>query len=507
MDEPDAGDVRTNDDLTEATATGLRWVAYARIGVEVLLLVSMVVLARLMPPSAFGIFAVVMIIHELALIMPMEGVGSALVQRRSVGREHLRAGLALSLGVAAVLVIVTIGLAEVLVRPLFGGETARLVMLASVCFPLGALNAVPVAVLRRRLDFARLGVIDFVSTFTRTTVTVGLAFSGLDASALVIGHIASMIAGVCVAGFFAGGIPLPRWNRQAVRDLLPYGGPAALACVAWTGFRNGDYAIVGAQLGSAQAGLYWRGYQLAVDYQRKISIVTTQMAFPVLARTAGREEMLVLWRRMVQLLTVTLFPLLVLLVLLAPKVVPWVFGPAWEPAVLPAQILAAGGAAMLVIDAVGSALMAAGRTKAMLVYGIGHFVAYAGAVVIVAPRGLAAVAIAAGVVHFLFLLIAYQVLLGGRGSAIPHLWRDVRAAVVSCGALAAVGGLVEWGLRGTGSPALVHLVLVGGAGGAAYLVALRVWFPSACNDLAAALRRVIPKRGLRLAGRLVPARG
>jgi len=503
----DADDVRTNEDLTEATATGLRWVAYARLGVEVLLLASMVVLARLMPPAAFGIFAVVMIVHELALIMPMEGVGSALVQRRSIGREHLSAGLALSLGVALVLAALIVALAAVLIRPVFGAETARLAMLASVCFPLGALYAVPTAVLRRRLDFARMSLIEFVSTLTRTTVTVALAFGGLDASALVIGHIASMVVSVCLAGYFAGGIPLPRWNRRAVSDLLPYGGPAALACVAWTGFRNGDYAIVGAQLGSAQAGLYWRGYQLAVEYSRKISIVTTQMAFPVLSRTAGRAEMLVMWRRMVQLLTVILFPLLVLLVLLAPTVVPWLFGPAWEPAVLPAQILAAGGAAMLVIDAVGSALMAAGRTKAMLAYGVGHFVVYAGAVVIVAPMGLPAVAIAAGVVHFLFMLIAYQILLGGRGSAVRFLWLDVRAAAVSCGALAAVGGLVEWGLRGAGAPALAHMVLVGGAGGGAYLVALRVCFPVAFSDLASALRRVIPSRGLRLAGRLVPRVG
>ena len=44
----------------------------------------------------------------------------------------------------------------------------------------------------------------------------------------------------------------------------------------------------------------------------------TQIAFPVLSRTAGTEEMLALRRRMVQLLTVVLFPLLALLVLLAP---------------------------------------------------------------------------------------------------------------------------------------------------------------------------------------------
>ena len=106
---------------------------------------------------------------------------------------------------------------------------------------------------------------------------------------------------------------------EEIGDLLPYGGPATLASLAWTGFRNGDYAIIGATLGAAQAGFYWRAYQLAVEYQKKISAVMSQMAFPVLARTAGKEEMLALRRRMVQMLTVILFPLLALLVLLAPE--------------------------------------------------------------------------------------------------------------------------------------------------------------------------------------------
>ncbi len=71
----------------------------------------MVFLARLIPPEAFGIFAVVMIVQELALTMPMEGVGGALVQRRSIGREHLQAGLALSLGIGLVLTAVTVAVA------------------------------------------------------------------------------------------------------------------------------------------------------------------------------------------------------------------------------------------------------------------------------------------------------------------------------------------------------------------------------------------------------------
>jgi O-antigen/teichoic acid export membrane protein len=494
VDDVQPGDVRSNDELTQAAGTGLRWITHARIAIEIALLGTMVVLARLIPPAEFGMFAVAVIVQELALAMPMEGIGSAIVQRRTILREHLQGGMVLSLLVGCALTAITLLLAVVLVDPLFGERAAHLVMLATPWYLLGAIYAVPVAILRRRLDFPRLSLIDLGLNVARAAVTIGLAFAGLDAEALILGSMAGMAVAVALAFCFAPP-PLPRWRRQPMRDLLPYGGPAALACVAWTGFRNGDYAIIGAKLGTAQAGFYWRGYQLSVEYQRKISVLTTQMAFPMLARTAGDEQMHALRRRMVQLLTVVLFPLLVGLALLAPVLVPWAFGPGWEPAVLPTQILALGGAAVLVTDAVGSALMAAGRSRALLGYGVAHFAVYAGAVLAVAAHGLAAVAAAASIVHTIFLLVAYRVLLrGSMMNAARVVWGDLAPATLACVALIAVAGPVEWALATLGAPALVRLIGVGAAGGSSYLLALRAWFPASFDDLATALRRIVPDR-------------
>src|SRR5215217_4292459 len=112
---------------------------------EVLVLGSMVVLARLIPPSAFGIFALALIVQELAIVLPGEGVGSALVQRRAITREHLQAGFAVSLLVGAGFALLTLLVAYVVVQPLFGHEAATLVALTTPWYPLGAIIALPTA--------------------------------------------------------------------------------------------------------------------------------------------------------------------------------------------------------------------------------------------------------------------------------------------------------------------------------------------------------------------------
>ena len=86
----------------------------------------------------------------------------------------------------------------------------------------------------------------------------------------------------------------------------------------------------------------------------------TTVGFPMLSRTQTAVEMAHLRSQMVRLLSLVLFPLLVLLAIVAPVFVPWLFGHVWAPAVVPTQILALGGAATLVIDTIGAVLMASG---------------------------------------------------------------------------------------------------------------------------------------------------
>jgi lipopolysaccharide exporter len=493
-------DVRTNAELTGAAAAGVRWTALVRIVAESLLLGSMVVLARVIPPSAFGMFAVAVIVQELAMNVPSEGVGSALVQLRTVEREHLQAGFALSLLVGIALAVVTLLLAGFVVQPLLGSETAYLVALTTPWFLLGAILALPLTVLRRRLDFRSLSILALTQSTIRAGSTILFAVVlGLDASALVLGGLAGMCVMVVVALVFAP-VPLPRWRSRFVRDLLPYSVPAMLATFSWAGFRNGDYAIVGARLGVTQAGFYWRGYQLAVEYQSKVSAVMSQVAFPVMARTAGHEEMFVLRRRMARLLTVAVFPMLVSLTVLAPVIVPWLFGPAWIPAVVPTQILAAGGAATVVIDGVGAVLMAAGRARAMLGYGVAHFVVYAGAVVFASSYGLVGVSVAAGVVHSAFVIVAYQVLLRDRVKrTLRFMWEDLSAASISCVAFLVVAWPLNVALARAGVAAPLQVLLVSAAGLMAYVAVLRTWFPAAWGDLVALLRRLLPAWRLRRA--------
>ena len=475
----------------------------ARPVVECVLFGSMVILARIIPPADFGRYSVALVFAELMLV-PSQAVGVALVQRRDAGREYLQTGEALSLLIGVAIIGITLMAAKVLIVPIFGEATANLVRLATAGCLMNAASVVPSAVLQRRLEFRRMSVVQIVNSVVRAGASIALAIAGLNAAGLVLGGLIGGLVGTVLVWTWSPP-HMPRLHKDAARELGRYGLPAGLAAVSWVGFRNCDYAIVGARLGALQAGFYFRAYTLGVEYQKKVSQVMNTVGFPLLARAKGVDEQAEIRRRMVHVLTLILFPVLLMLGVVAPVLIPWVFGPEWAQAIVPTQILAIGGAVTLVIDAVGASIMAAGRARALLGYGWAHFLVYGTSVLIIAPLGIVAVALTATVVHTAFMFVAYIMLLHkageqplhGSGEAIKQLWLDVSAATVSCCALAAVVAPLGIALSNIGVPAFPYLAIQGLVAVGVYLGVLHLFYPASFQTLGSVVRHLLPARGQR----------
>jgi lipopolysaccharide exporter len=482
------------EELRATTLKGLRSTLIARPTVEIILLGSMVVLARLISPADFGRYAIAVLVAGLGVVA-LTSLDAALVQRPEIDRSHLQAGFALALMIAVGFSILALIAASVLIAPIFGERTADFVRISTIGTFIAGFNVIPAALVQRGLAIKRLSILDVSGSVAYAAVSIGFAVAGFHGYALVFGGIAQALTTTVVNWVWAPQ-PLPRLHRRAARELMRFGLPQSVAALAWVGFANIDYAIVGARLGAREAGFYSRAYTIGVNYKQKITQVMTSVGFPVLARTQSSEEMSALRCHMVRLLTLTVFPLLVVLAVTAPVLVPWVFGLEWKPAVLPTQILAVGGATTLAIDAAGAVLMAEGRSRALLGFGWAHFVSYAGLVWIGASFGIVAVSIAASVDHAIFLVVAYVVMLRQPiGQALRRLWEDVGPAVVCCLACAAVAVPISVALSTLmHAPPVPYLAAVTIPAAIAYVLTLKLCFPEPWRTMRVFAEHVLPQR-------------
>jgi lipopolysaccharide exporter len=487
-------DSPSGEELRAAAVHGLRWSALSRPTIEIIQLVSVVVLARLIVPAEFGRFAIALIAQEVAVVIIGAGLTAALVQRKTLDRQHLQTGMALGLIAGLALGALTLLAAGLIVAPIFGARTAVFVRLMAPLCLVSALGIAPSATLQRRMAFRRLSEIEVLSALARLGVCVGLALNGFGGESLVFGALVG-VSTVAIMTWISAPPPPPRIQPAAARELLSFSLPVSLASISWIGFSNVDYVIIGARLGAIQTGFYFRAYTVAVEYQTKVATVMSGVGFPVLSRAPNAAELRQLYHQMVRLLTIVLFPLLVLLAISAPVLVPFVFGPRWAPAVVPVQILALGGASTLVINAVGTVLMATGRGRALLGYGTAHFLVYGLTVLLVVRLGIVAVAVDAAIVHTVFLVIAYRLMLRGSTERPLHrLWSDIAPAVVSCIGLVAVALPASFALTAADVPAILWLAGLGLVAGPSYLLTLRVCFPAAWRNQRAAFERILGRR-------------
>jgi lipopolysaccharide exporter len=480
-------------ELREATLNGVRWISITRVAIELLAAAGAVVLAHLVPPAAFGRFAIALVVSEVALSLVNEGLGTPLVQRQTLTRRHIEGTAAVGLVGGLILTALTFFVSPLITTPLFGERTAELFQLYSPVFTIVGLMIVPLAMLQRRLEFQRIGISEVASVAIGTATSVALALAGYDAEAYVLGS----LAGITVWGltlFFFARSPLPRWRGTEIREVAALGAPAAGAGLAGIGSRNVDYAILGAQLSPALVGYYYRAFTIGVEYERKISGIVQRIAFPVYSRTEDIDHMRAIRRRIVRLDATLIFPLLAFFMVVAPVVVPWLFGDRWEPAVVPAQILAFAGMATMLKNTIDPLVLAVGRPRPLMVFNFCELGLYAGMLVLASSGGdLVVVCAAVAGFRIASLLASYRLLLGrALDISLSELVGDAGPAIVACLALVAAALPVRLLVHADAVPTLAAC---GAVAFVAYAAALRLISPKAWGDVMFILRRIMPGGG------------
>jgi O-antigen/teichoic acid export membrane protein len=461
-------------DLGKAALHGARTIGLARLVAESTLLFSSVALARLLTPVDFGHAAVALTVVALAAIIGPAGVTAGVVQRRVLDDRHVTAASFLACAAGLLLTVATVAFAETLADTLFGAETARLLVYAAPAWLIVGLGAVPQSLLLRELRFGRIAAIEGIAAVAGAGTAVALAATGTGAEALILGALLTL-AVVAVASAAATGFIVPRGRSGAVREVGRFAAPVTFSSVVYSVFRNIDYVILSARLPAQDVGLFWRAYQLGVDYQSKISQVMLRVSFPIYSRTPTLEELRARRARIVRVHAAVIVPLLGAFVALAPLVVPWLFGEAWEPAVAPAQIMAVAGMADAVTTGTGPLMIAVGRPGALVRWSLCELVAYA--VLIYALSGHGLIAVSIGVAVFgVATVFANQILLLRPYVGIPvrEIWGEVLPGLA--GAVAILATVVPLRLvLEDRLPTLVSIVVLSLVALGAAAVALRLF--------------------------------
>jgi PST family polysaccharide transporter len=462
--------------LSRHAVRGFLWMLSTGAAQGVVQVVAMVVLARLLGPTPFGIVGGALIVMRVADIVSKLGVGQALVQRKDLDERHIAAALIFFLGWGALVTVALVETAPLLASLIGIPELDRVVPLMALGVLASNLSEVSMALLRRELRFRVLAVAQAVSyVVAYGVVAVALALLGFGLWSLAwafVLQLALKSAALVVLGPY-------RWSLRAtwsaMRELLTFGGGMTGWRLANRASKELDNLVVARMLGAESLGLYRRAYQLSVTPADFFARSMATIAFPVASRLQEPERLARAYRLAVAGVAIIGLPLGTFLAVVAPELVSVLLGPQWEAASAPLAILSVGLIFHLNQQVIGSIAAATGA-----VYQIAwRQVVLAAAVVVGAligqVWGLAGVAfgvLAALMLNYISMSRLASRLTGlGLGTMLrAHVPGVLLTMAVAGAALVARGVMVGFGL-----PAPLVLLACAAAAGLAAIVSLRLW--------------------------------
>lgn len=459
--------------LARATAWGVVWAFIATALSRLAWLAALAVLARLLAPAEFGLFAFGLVFLTYVETIGDLGTGAALIHwpRRTGDAAHVTFYLNLAMG------LLWFALAQV-AAPWVAGffrhpEGEPVIRVLAVSFLLRSLGNTHDALCQKELRFRARLVPETALTVGKGLVAVTLAFAGFGVWSLVWGQLAGLAFQAVALWRIVPWRPRGRFPTDLVGPLLVYGRGILAVNVLAAVVHHADLVVVGRMLGATALGFY----QMAT----KVPEVTVTLAVWVVgkvlfaafsrAHATGRDlaRGYLTALRYVSLLTV---PAAAGLCLVARPLVQVLFGDAWLPAVPVLRALAVYVGLRSVGSHSSDVLKATGRTGLLAGLTVAKAVLLVPAVVLAGRVSGEAVAVTvAGVTGAMstvnLLVVSRLVGLNLRqvGSALAGSFTGVAAMVASVAA---------WQLFGPALAPAAELAAEMALGGAVY-AAVALW--------------------------------
>lgn len=327
--------------LDAAFAGGLAWTAGAKWVTQVITWLSVLIAARLLLPSDFGMVEMAGFVGMLTNVLAEFGIGTAVLQIRELDRRVLAQLNTISLVFSSIAFGVLFAAAPLIAAFFRSDQLRLLIIINSIGFFLTAVQAVPQGLLQRDMDYRRLSLAEAVQSIVQAVVTVAAAFAGMGYWSLLAGPMAGKGTAAVLTAFWKP-VPfaLPRWKEIA--GPMRFGLEVALSRVAWTAYSQADGVIVGRMLGQSSLGVYRLAISLASAPSDKIATLIMRVAGPLFARVQDDRSLVRRYFLFISdALALSVFPLVFGLAIVAPEAVTVILGPKWSGAIMPIQWLAA----------------------------------------------------------------------------------------------------------------------------------------------------------------------
>jgi lipopolysaccharide exporter len=310
----------------------LSWNALSTGLIAIGQLVLLMALARLLAAADFGLMALAQTCLALAFFLTDGGLSNAILLEKNFTRAQLGTFWQLNLAIGACCALVLWGAKGTLAWALTSPELPQLMPWACASIMATAMGSVHKSVLRSRLAFRSLALIEIAAFFTGAALTLYGAWRGWGVHALLAGNL--LTAALSSAAAIASGI----------NSCTFWGNPDWPTLRQWTSFgiwqigdrfvtfihSRADIVLITKFLGAESAGIFDVLKQLAARPNNLLSAAFGPVYLSLMGGGQSRQALTDIYADLVRRSTRLTIPLYAGVAAAAPFICRWVLGPSWE---------------------------------------------------------------------------------------------------------------------------------------------------------------------------------
>ena len=330
--------------LLSSVISGVQWVGLGIIAQVGLRIGVLAIMARLVPPRDFGLFAIALIFTSFAERLGQVGVGAAFVQRAEVDADDLKTAVVLSVASGVAIAASLCGIGPFAATFFHEPDLGFIIAILSLGFIVDGVGVVSDGLLQRELRFREIVKVETTSfIFGLVFVGVTLGFVGFGVWALVGGNLAMRAS---KAALFVWARPVSlggAFSFGRAKILLSTGFGFSLGKVLNFLSLQGDNFVVGRLLGAEALGMYTRAYQAMTLPAMYVGQAFERVLFPALSQK--QDDIPILRKGLLSTLEISAIvalPVSVGMYFLSEEIVLVLFGDVWRPIIPVLTVLSCG---------------------------------------------------------------------------------------------------------------------------------------------------------------------
>ncbi|MGB9588124.1 MAG: lipopolysaccharide biosynthesis protein [Armatimonadota bacterium] len=341
---------------------GVGWAFLSSSSVRAMQVLTTLILAKLLQPHDFGIFALSSLIINAAAVLRDVGFAQVVIYRQADIRKT--AGTALTLTLMSSLVLaMLLGMCAPLLSSAFSSPEITLpVRVMSVGLLISGMASVPSAILDKYLKFRKRAIPEILSAVVYAVTSLILAKVGFAAWSLIIGWMAMSIVNTAAIWSICPTRPSFSFDSSEARVIVGYGKHLMVASLATFAFFQIDNASIGKWLGMTALGFYSMAFTICNLPATNLAHIVQRVMFPAYSQLQDNTpEMTSAYLKTIRYIALAAFPAATAIFVLAGSAIRVLYGAKWVPAVPLFGILAIYGAIRSVGSTANAVFMSTGR--------------------------------------------------------------------------------------------------------------------------------------------------